>query len=136
MLPAPQTPETSPLATHPIPAGPGTGASAPVGDAVLALDFYSDAPEGVLTIYAGERQILRESFHFFKKVSMFKSEPMSGTIEARRKLPAGATSMRIYLALGDKPARVTTLEGNFLGGSERVLKIRVSKDGQVTAGLN
>jgi hypothetical protein len=99
---------------------------------VLVVDFYSDASEGVLTIYAGERQVLREPFHFFKKTGVFKTEPMSGRIEARRRLSAGPSSIRIYLSRGDRAAQVTTLDGDFPGGGERVLKIRVSKDGQVT----
>jgi len=103
---------------------------------VLVVDFYSDASEGVVTIYAGERQVLREPFHFFKKTGMFKTEPMSGTIAARRHLSPGASGLRIYLTLNDKPAQVTTLEGNFLAGGERVLKIHVTKEGQVTAALN
>ncbi|MEO8504441.1 MAG: serine/threonine-protein kinase [Acidobacteriota bacterium] len=136
--------QTAPvLASEPAPAAPPAAPALLVGppaasaaDSVLVIDFYSDAPEGIVTIYAGERQVLRQSFHFFKKTGMFKSEAMSGTIAARRHLPAGSTSLRVYLALGDRPAQVTNLDGNFLSGRERVLKIRVSKDGQVQASLN
>jgi tRNA A-37 threonylcarbamoyl transferase component Bud32 len=136
-VPAPPPPVPAPVPT-PAESAASTGPSTttPVGEAVLIVDFYSDASEGVLTIYAGERQVLREPFHFFKKAGVFKTEPMSGKIEARRRVSAGPSNIRIYLTLGDRPAQVTTLEGNFLGGSERVLQIRVSKDGQVSAALN
>ncbi len=129
---APAPPTVTPAPAASLAGPPGQPAA---GDAALAIDFYSDASEGVLTIYVGERQVLRESFHFFKKTGMFKTEPMSGTITARRHLAAGSTSIRIYLALDDKPAQVTTLEGNFPSGGERVLKIRVAKDGRVQANL-
>ena len=132
--PAPTPPPvTPPVAPAPVAGPPATPAEA---ESVLVVDFYSDAPEGIVTIYAGERQVLRESFHFFKKTGMFKSEPMSGTITARRHLSAGSTSLRVYLTLGDRPAQVTNLDGNFLSGRERVLKIRVTKDGQVQASLD
>ncbi len=136
-VPVPSTPVVAPVPAPASAASPsGAAGAAPAADAVLVIDFYSDASEGVLTIYAGERQVLREAFHFFKKTGVFKTEAMSGTIAARRRLSAGTSSVRIYLTLGDRPAQVTTLEGNFLGGGERVLKIRVSKDGQVSAALN
>ncbi len=111
--------------------------TAPVAvDATLQIDFFSEASEGVLTVYAGERQILREPFKFVKKTGFLRSERVSGNLSAQRTVPAGAAVLRVYVSLPGKPTKQIVEEGSLAGGSTRRLAVRVDGDGRVTAKLD
>jgi hypothetical protein len=103
---------------------------------VLAIEFTSDASEGTLTIYAGERQIVREAFKFVKKTGFLRSEKISGSLAFSRKLPAGPTSLRVYVSTPGKPTRTVLLERDLAGGSNPKLDVRVESDGITTATLD
>jgi serine/threonine-protein kinase len=105
------------------------------GPATLRIDFFTEQPEGVLTIYAGGKQILGEPFRFYKRTGLFRNQPEAGRIEAARQLPAGATTLRIYVAPPKKSPVVRTLEVQLAGGSTRILRIRFDRAGQLTAGV-
>ncbi len=111
-------------------------APAPVpADATVEIDFYSELSEGVLTVYSGERQILREPFKFVKKTGFLSKEKIPGALGAQRTLPAGAAALRVYVTLPGKPTKAIVVEGNLVGGTTRRLVIRVDGDARVTAGL-
>ena len=131
---AAQTPATSPVVA---PADPTPADPAPVvaKDAVLKLLFVSDQSEGVLTIYAGERQILREPFKFVRKSGIFTREKMSGTLEAQRRVPAGPITLRVYVALPGKPTKAVVVEGEIQGGGTPTLEMRIDAEGRATAQL-
>ncbi len=126
----------------PAPAPSATAPTAPAVDpatlreAQLQIAFASERSEGVLTIYAGERQILRESFRFLRRTGFLAREKTSGTIEATRKVPAGTLPLRIYVTLPGKATRAILLDADFPGGSSRTLRIHVDSEGAATAGLN
>ena len=125
-------------ASHPIATPPSKVAVAPPpppADVNLAIDFASDTSEGVLTIYSGERQILRESFKFVRKTGFLRSEKISGSLAFERTLPAGAIALRVYVSVSGKPTRSIVVEGNLNGGSAQRLEIRVDDDGIATARL-
>ena len=133
-----QSPSASPPAAVVTPqeASP-TAESVPVAaDATLEIDFFSESSEGVLTVYAGERQILRQSFKFVKKTGFLRSEKISGSLAAQRTLPAGAGALRVYVTLPGKPTRSIVVEGSLAGGSTRRLLVRVDGDGRTTAQLD
>ncbi|MCM2268752.1 MAG: protein kinase [Thermoanaerobaculia bacterium] len=102
-------------------------------DALLRIDFASDRSEGVLTVYAADRQILREPFRFVRRTGFLARERVSGTIEANRRLQPGAVTLRVYVALEGETTRVISLEGDLAVGSSTVLEIRVDGDGNTTA---
>jgi serine/threonine protein kinase len=108
---------------------------AAAGPATLRIDFFTELPEGVLTIYAGPRQILGEPFRFYKRTGLFRNQPEAGRIEAARQLPAGSTTLRIYVALPKRPPTVTTVDANLAGGTTRLLKIHFDKSAQISAAL-
>jgi serine/threonine protein kinase len=125
------TPQPSP-ATAPAPAP-----AAPVAkDAALRVDFASDRSEGVLTIYAGERQILREPFRFVRKTGFLRTEKISGRLDAQRRLPTGPVTLRVYVAMPDLPTKAIVVEGAIDGGRSYQLQIRVDADGRATAELH
>jgi serine/threonine-protein kinase len=122
---------------QPEPAAPAAPAPAATEsrEAQVRIAFASDRSEGVLTIYAGDRQILRESFRFVRRTGLLARERVSGTIEANRRVPAGPTTLRVYVALPGTATRAVSIEGDLEGGSTRVLDIRVDGSGQTSVEL-
>jgi hypothetical protein len=98
------------------------------------VDFQSDAPEGVLTVYVNNQQLLREPFRFVRRRGL-RTEAASGTMTTRRGVPAGDARIRVYLALDGRPTRTQQVEGNFPASGARTLRIRVERDGQFTTAL-
>ena len=112
-----------------------TSSAVLVEDATLAIDFASDSSEGVLTIYSGERQIVREPFKFVRKTGFLRSEKISGSMNLDRTLPAGPIALRVYVSLPGKPTRSIVVEGVLAGGASRRLEVRVDGEGHATATL-
>ncbi|HXT49430.1 MAG TPA: serine/threonine-protein kinase [Thermoanaerobaculia bacterium] len=133
--PAATTPAARPAAPAATAAPSAEAQAAASGPATLRIEFLTELPEGVLTIYAGQRQILGEPFRFYKRSGLFRNEPKRGTIEAARQVPAGATTLRIYVARPKLPPAVTTVEAQLSGGSTRVLKIHFDQSAQLSATL-
>ncbi len=134
---APSTAPSGPVAAAgaaQTPGGPAAGAAASP-DSRLILDFQSDAPEGVLTIYVGSQQVFRDSFRFVRRRGL-RSEAASGTMTARRSVPSGDARVRVYLALEGRPTRTQQIEGNLPAGGARTLRIRVDRSGEFTSALD
>ena len=71
-----------------------------------SIDFFTEVPEGVLTVYADDRQIVREQFRFSKRTGFLRSEKQPGTLHYDKQLPSGRLVLRIYVAVLDsRPAR-------------------------------
>jgi serine/threonine protein kinase len=104
-------------------------------DAQLQIDFFSLRSEGVFTVYAGDRQILREPFRFVRRTGFLSREKVSGAIRATRRLPPGEQTLRVYVALQGDATRTVTLDANLELGSSTVLEVRVDEAGSVAAVL-
>ena len=100
----------APVAVPEAAAQPAAAAPVPA-DATVEIDFYSEVSEGALTVYSGERQILREPFKFVKKTGFLSKEKIPGAIGAQRTLPAGAVALRVYVSLPGKPTKAIVVEG-------------------------
>jgi len=122
--PAPVTPQPAPAA-----------APEASREAAVQIAFASQKSEGTLTIYAAERQILREPFRFVRRTGLLKREYLSGTIEATRRVPAGPQTLRVYVQLEGSAAQLISVDADLAGGTTRVLDIRVDADGNATAAL-
>jgi serine/threonine protein kinase len=122
----------------PAPPAAETASAAPAApaDAALSIDFQSEAPEGVLTIFVNGSQVLREPFRFVRRKGLFRSQAVTGGLQRQRAVAAGDVSLKVYVTLSGRPARLVDLQGNFAGGSQRTLRIRVTKDGEPTATLD
>jgi serine/threonine protein kinase len=105
-------------------------------DATLDVDFFSESSEGTLTVYAGERQIVRAPFKFVRKAGFLRTEKISGSLTAQRTVAAGPVVLRVYVTLPGKPTKQIVVEGALAGGSSRRLIVRVDGDGRVTAQLD
>jgi len=127
-------PEPTPVPARAEPA-PVVPAVPQAQDAAMRIDFASDRSEGVLTIYAGERQILREPFKFVKKSGFFSREKVSGTLEAQRRVPIGPLTLRVYVSMPSLPTKAVVVEQEIAGGKSYMLEIRVDAQGRTTAVL-
>ncbi len=107
----------------------------PAGDAGLSIDFQSEAPEGVVTVFINGSQVLREPFRFVRRKGFFRTEAVAGSLEARRTVAAGDVNLRIYVTLSGRPAKLVDLQGSFPAGVQRTLHIRVTKEGEPSATL-
>lgn len=105
-------------------------------EGTLAIDFYTEVPEGVLTVYADDRQIVREQFRFSKRTGFLRSEKQPGTLHFDKQLPSGRLVLRIYVAVPGQPTRAVSVAGEIAGGGRQALRIRVSPDGATTAELH
>ena len=129
------TPPTPAPVPEAVPAEPSPPAPEAARDAALQVEFASDQSEGVLTIYAGERQILREPFKFVKKTGFLRSEKISGRIDAQRRVPLGPLTLRVYVARPGQATKAVVLDGTIEAGRTYRLAIRVDESGRTTAEL-
>ncbi len=114
----------------PPPPNPG-----PALPATLRVDFFSHLPKGVLTIYSGKQQVLLERFRFLKKSGLLRRRGISGRLERVLELPAGQTTLRIYVASEGKRTRSKSLAVTLEAGKTRVLRIAVSTTGETRVDL-
>ena len=94
-------------------------------DATLALDFFSTYPEGVLTVYFGDDQLLLEPYRFYKRGKFLRPEATAGKIRNNYTVPSGAAEIRVIVALPGRPALTKLLQANFPPGTTRKLEIRL-----------
>jgi serine/threonine protein kinase len=103
--------------------------------AAIRIDFLSQLPKGVLTVYAGEEQLLLRRFRFFERRGFLLRKGVGGGFETMRELSAGSVELRVYLALPGRETQARTLNAILLGGGRHILEIRVAEDGALDAEL-
>jgi len=114
---------------------PAEAEPAAAGRATLALSFYSAYPEGVLTVYLDDSQLIREPYRFFRRGRFLRLEGTPGKIENSYEIPSGAATVRVIVALPDRPAITRNLDGNFPEGITRRLEIRLEEGQELVARL-
>jgi hypothetical protein len=125
---------------EPIPAG-GTrpqGETGPeeavAGTVILDLAFTSRVPDGVLTLYADDQQILKQQFKYDKKSRFLRPKRALGGFESRLQISSATRTLRIYL-LVDAESKLTTLSTDLSAGETRRLIIELYRKGTVEARL-
>jgi hypothetical protein len=93
----------------------------------LRVDFFTELPEGVLSIYAGPRRLVSESFSFYKKTGRFRSAPSAGRVQVTGHLPAGPARLRVYVAPPGQQPVVSTVDADLRGGTSPLLRIRIDR---------
>lgn len=100
-------------------------------DAKVRVAFQTEVGEGVLTVYAGERQMIREPFRFVKKSGLLKTEAVPGSLDLDMQLPPGRTTLRVYVSQPGKPTRSQALDVQISPGSQHTLKVQVDSEGRM-----
>lgn len=135
-MPAPPAEETAPIVRQaaavseppalPPPIDPNTPAT-------MTIDFYSQVPQGVLTVYSEGHQLIREPFRFTKKKGFLRSKKIPGGFVRTVTLPPGTMTLKVYVALDS--THIETLRTELLPGSVVNLEVRVAASGGLTISL-
>jgi len=104
------------------------------GPVNLEVYFTSRVPEGILTLYADDDQILKEQFRYERKSRLLRPKRALGGFETTREVSSGTRTLRIY-ALVDGESKLTTVPTDFLVGETRRLNIELLRKGTVEANL-
>jgi serine/threonine protein kinase len=131
--PAPPPPIIRDLAPAPAPA-PAEPVSEIATTSELEVDLYTEISPGVLTVYVGKEQVLRETFRFQRRAGLGRAS-VPGSVNRRRTVKAGDNDLRVIVALDGKPTKVLTVQGNLPGGKSKTLQIRIDPNGVATATL-
>ncbi len=102
----------------------------------LRVDLFSHLARGVLTLYAGSEQVLMQPFRFGKRSGLLRRQSGAGRLEARRRLPAGATEIRVYVAFPGRPTASQSIDLPLAGGSTTVLRVLVDSAGQLAVQID
>jgi len=101
----------------------------------LKIDFYSESPRGVLTLYSGDDQIFRREFRFVERKGFLRKKGIPGGFGDRLRLDRGKLAVRIYLSRPGRATQNLTVTGELPGGGVRTLRIRVDGEGRMRAAL-
>ncbi len=99
-----------------------------VEQGLLNIELISFVPEGRLSIFADDVEILSEEFQFPKKRRVFGGKQPSGKLLLSRNLPLDTENLRIYLLIGSE-TQLITLVPDFSESSRNNLTITVTKKG-------
>lgn len=106
------------------------------GPALLEVQLVSQAPAGVVTLYAGKDQILLEPFRFPRRAGLFRSPSARGELRWEREIPPGKTTLRVYVTVRNQPAEMVRLDGVLRSGRRQRLVISVAEEGSIQARLD
>ncbi len=143
LLPAiPQPTQTTPLSdssTSEAPGGsrfpPPVELYSPTAEMILEVHLKTFEPEGVLTLYADEVQILSKAFDFQgQKRGILGRRKAAGTLESRERIPADTRVLRVYLLVGTE-TKQAILEGGLSGPDASRLEILLNRKGDLEAKL-
>lgn len=113
----------------------GTETVAAEGDVSLQIDLTTYEPEGVLTVYADDNQILSEDFEFGeRKKGVLGRKRVAGNFSARQSIPAATRSIRVYVLVGNE-TKLVTIEPELTAGSAAQLDIELTRKGELLATL-
>ncbi len=102
----------------------------------LRIDLFSQMPRGVVTVYAGPEQVMNQRFRFGKRSGLLRRKTGAGRLEAKRRLPAGDTELRVYVTLPNRAAVRRTLDVSLPAGASRVLRILIDGEGEPSVQLD
>lgn len=107
--------------------------AAETGRAQVAVEFWSEAPEGAVMIYGGDEQLLRRGFSYYERGWLFDRSPTTGGFHAELDLPPGVDVLWIYVARAEGPARRLEVDARLPPGARRVLRVHLPAEGEATA---
>lgn len=109
----------------------GIAASAP--RVQVRIEFWSDAPEGALTVYGGGDELLHRGFSYYEWGWIFRRAPSTGGFEEEIAVPASLEALQVYVARSGSPAHSLEVPVNLEPGAHRVLRIHLPAAGEATA---
>ena len=124
--PGPTPPaQIAPLAPRPVPV-PTPGRS---HRSTLVVDLRSAVPEGVLTVWARDRELLRHDFAFYRREGLRRRPDVPGHWSRELVLSPGLLPVRVLVARSGEQARVRELQVDLQAGGRTVLGVSVPAEG-------
>ena len=124
-MPGPALPQTAPA-----PAAQET--------ATLKIDFFSELPEGILTVFIGTQKFFHKNFKFTQESGglIKRQVKSSGSLSFTDSVDTGDNvKVRVYVWLGGSETKTHELDTEFGADEEKTLDIRVDRDGSVAIDL-
>ncbi len=118
---------------------PAVTASSVVGTAQVEVRFHSDISEGILTIYAGKRTVLKNQFRYVEKRGLLRNRKTSGGFSETLTLQSGPFKLNVYAwrKVGKETStEVTEVRGELAEGASAVLNLKLTKAGDLEARLD
>jgi len=109
--------------------------AAPAPSVMLDIELTTFEPEGVLTIYADDVQILSEDLRFEgQRKGILGRKKAAGTFFSRQSVPADTRSLRVYMLVGND-TKLVTLEPTLEGLTTQRLMVSLTRKGVLEASL-
>jgi hypothetical protein len=100
---------------------------------MLDIAMTTFEPEGVLTIYADDKQVLSEDFRFEgRRRGLLGRRKAAGELSARQAVPRDTRSLRVYMLVGNE-TRLVTLEPDLTDADSYRLVVTLTRKGELEA---
>jgi len=112
---------------------PSRPAAAVAQTSSIKIDFISEIPEGILTVYVGPKKFFHQNFSFTRESTglIRRQVKSSGRLSFTDSIPAGdAVKIRTYVWRNGE-TKTVEMDADLPPDTTRVLEIRVGKDGGV-----
>ena len=106
--------------------------------ATLKIDFFSELPEGILTVFIGTQKFFHKNFKFTQESGglIKRQVKSSGSLSFTDSVDTGDNvKVRVYVWLGGSETKTHELDTEFGADEEKTLDIRVDRDGSVAIDL-
>ena len=117
---------------------PGPAPAAVRETASLKIEFFSELPEGILTVYVGATKFFHQNFKFTQESGglIKRQVKSSGRLSYTERVKVGEkVKLRVYVWLGSSQTKTHELDTSFAADEEKTLDIRVDRDGKVDLNL-
>ena len=134
----------SPSRSNPIGASPDSPAVDPLdaeeaaapAQTRLVVHLESEAPTGVLTVYAGTSQVLLEPFDFYERTGFFRRrEPRPGELTREVWIDPSVENLLVLVAREGEPAEAVRLEPRLEPGGSVRIEVGVPTTGRASASV-
>jgi tetratricopeptide (TPR) repeat protein len=95
----------------------------------LVVTLRSAVPEGVLTVWARDREIVREPFAFYRRDGLRRRPAVPGRWSRELVLSPGSLPLRVLVARSGQQAKVRELHADLEPGGRTVLMVSVPAEG-------
>ena len=94
------------------------------------MKFSSARPRGILTVYAGGKQVLKRRYRFVEKKNFLIRKGVSGSFHEAVELPQGTSDLKFYVTQPKRPTQHRPVTVDIRPGETSTLHLRVQADGK------
>lgn len=105
------------------------------GRARLVVHLETQAPSGVLTVYADASQVLLEPFDFYERTRWFRKEPRPGELTREVWVDSSVENLLVLVAREGEPAEAVRLGPPLTAGETVRIEVSVPARGRARAGI-